>query len=43
MFDEMGGEYDRFRIENLLKRKPLSELLKERKISIRTKLVGKDF
>jgi hypothetical protein len=28
MFLEMGGEYDRFRLENLLKRKPLAELLK---------------
>lgn len=42
MFDEMGGEYDRFRLENILKRKPLSELLKERHISIRSKLLGKD-
>jgi hypothetical protein len=30
MFDEMGGEYDRFRIENLLKKKSVAELLNKK-------------
>ena len=34
MFSDMGGEYDRFRLENHLQRKPLFELLKERRATI---------
>ena len=36
----MGGEYDRFRLENLLKKKSAAELLNDKKIKIKTKLTA---
>jgi hypothetical protein len=42
MFDQMGGEYDRFRIENLIKKTTLGELLHQKKIKIVSKLTKAD-
>jgi len=38
MFDEMGGEYDRFRIENIVRKTTLGEMLQQKKIKIISKL-----
>jgi hypothetical protein len=38
MFSEMGGEYDRFRLENLLLKQSLADLLKKKKVTIKSKL-----
>lgn len=42
MFGDMGGEYDRFRLDGQLKRKPLFELLKEKRVTIKSKLSEKN-
>jgi hypothetical protein len=38
MFAEMGGEYNRHRIESLIKRKSVFELMNNRTVSIKSKL-----
>lgn len=38
MLDQMGGEYVRFRLENLLVKDSLADLLKQKKVTIKSKL-----
>lgn len=42
MFDDMGGEYDRFRLENHLKRPHILELVALKKVKIQSKLTEKN-